>query len=239
MNMINKIDHFSVSSVQKWADCPRSWWSKYILDMDLPSSEAASFGSQYDQLIGERLGFKSAKPVGELVEGVEDAVAGYFSQPHAIKKASGAQVEIRITPEQWAIFGEMHDVCAEITKPITGYIDLCVDFESKLVDLKTSQRAGMNGKWAFQVLIYALAKQFCQARIHLMTRTKTPAFYDYMVFVHKATLGWAISNFTFYARQIETALVEGHGELARNPDYYCSWCAEKLTCPAKSAFGGC
>lgn len=237
MNLLNKIDHYSVSSVQKWADCPRSWWAKYILDLDLPSSEAASFGSQYDQLISQKLGLNN-EPMKELLEGVEDAVAGYLSQPHAMKKATGAQVEIRITPEQWAIFGEMHDLCVEIKKPITGYIDLCDDLESKLVDLKTSKRAGMQGKWAFQVLIYALAKQFCQARIHLMTRTKTPAYYDYMVFVSKEALAWAITNFTFYANQIEKALEEGHGELARNPDFYCDWCPEKLDCPAKQSFGG-
>lgn len=238
MSLLNKIDHYSVSSVQKWADCPRSWWVKYILDMDLPSSEAASFGSQYDQLIAERLGFKSEKPIGDLVEGVEDAVSGYFTQPHAMKKATGAQTEIRITPEQWMVFGEMHDLCVEIKKPIIGYIDLCDDLESKLVDLKTSSRAGMQAKWAFQVLLYALAKQFAQARIHLFTRTKNPAYYDYMVFVSKEAMAWVITNFTFYANQIEKALVEGHGELARNPDFYCSWCPEKLDCPAKQSFGG-
>ncbi len=241
MSLLNKIHHYSISSLQLWADCPRSWWEKYVLGNEQPSSEAASFGSQFDQVISTRLGFpainkKTGKPekMGPLLEGVEEAVEGYFAQPFAIKKATGCQEKIDISPDQWAVLGEICALSLQIDKPITGYIDVSVANESLLVDLKTSKRAGMQPKWAFQVLVYAIAKQFNQARIHLMTRTKTPAYYDYMVFLTPETKKWAMMNFTYYANQIEAALRKGDSEeLARNPDFYCSWCPAAVDCPAR------
>lgn len=234
-NLLNKIDHHSVSSVQKWADCPRSWWTHYVLGEKLPSSAAASFGSQYDILVSKKLGLQPKEEPGELVEDVEDAVAGYFSQDHAFREASSAQGEIYITPDQWSVFGEMNGICVEIAKPVLGYIDLENPLKGKLVDLKTSSRAGKQPKWGFQVLIYALARHYKQAEIHLMTRTKIPAWYRYMVPVEPEALKWAMLNFTFYANQIEAGLRSGNGEaLARNPDFYCSWCAEQINCPARS-----
>mgnify|MGYP001159224314 CR=1 FL=1 len=235
VSLLNKIDHHSVSSVQKWADCPRSWWVNYVLGEQLPSSVAASFGSQYDILVSKKLGLQPKEEPTELVEGVEDAVSGYFSQEHAFRDASVAQGEVNITPGQWSVFGEMHDLCVEIAKPVLGFIDLEDPLRGKLVDLKTSSGAGSQPKWGFQVLIYALARHYGQAEIHLMTRTKNPAWYRYMVPVEPQALKWAMTNFTFYANQIEDALRSGNGEnLARNPGFYCSWCAEQINCPARS-----
>jgi len=239
--LLNKIDHHSVSSVQLWADCPKSWWSKYVLDLSKPSSAAASFGSQYDSEISRRLGIPTIdrhtgepiKPPEVLMEGVDEAVKGYFSQPDAFLDANKAQGEVRISPEQWAIFGELHGVCVEIKKDILGYVDLENPLKSKLVDIKTSKRAVMQAKWAFQVLIYSLERQYKTAEIHLMTTTKVPAWYNYPIQINEDTLRWAILNFTFYANQIEAALESGNGEnLAANPDYYCSWCPVDLSCVA-------
>lgn len=228
MSLLNKIDHISVSSIQKWIDCPRSWWVKYVLGLDTPSSEAASFGSQYDQLISKKLGFETEPMKQPLVDGVEDAVAGYFSQPYAMKDATGAQGKVFITPDQWAVHGEILGLSVEIFKPILGYIDLENRLRGILTDLKTSTRAGAQNKWAFQVLTYALERQYQQAEIHLMTRTKTPAWYRYRVPVTPESLRWMMGTFTFYAKQIEDALRSGNGEtLPCRPDYYCGWCADQ------------
>ena len=63
--MINKIDHYSVSSMQL-ANCPRAFWAKYVLKKEQASSEAASFGQQYDQQVTASLRcklHKEEKPV--------------------------------------------------------------------------------------------------------------------------------------------------------------------------------
>lgn len=231
MSLLNKIDHLSVSSILKWIDCPQSWWAKYVDGVDAPTTEAASFGSQFDQLVSHQLG-KGEKPEN-LLEGVEDAVVGYMSQPFAMKEITGAQEKVWITPDQWAVHGEIFGISTEIFKPVLGYIDLENALRGKLVDLKTSSRAGAQAKWAFQVLIYAIERQYRSAEIHLMTRTKTPAYYQYRVPVHEESIRWAMSQFAFYAKQIENALRSGNGEnLPRNADYWCNWCGD-INCVMK------
>ena len=239
--MINKIDHYSVSSMQLAANCPRSWWAKYILKKELASSDAASFGNAYDQTISARLGckiHKEEKPVGHI-DGLEEAVAGYLCQPHALKTATDAQVPITSTPAQWNLMAEIHGFYAEIKKPIIGFIDLWDAKNRVVVDLKTSASKRVTNGWALQALIYTLAQQANEAKIHLMTRTKTPAYYEYIVPISKQSLAWAMHWFTYQANTVERWLAEGCGEcLPRNSDYFCSWCPEKLECPATNVILG-
>ena len=244
----NKIQHYSVSSILKWKNCPRSWWVDKVLGMSKPPSEAASFGSQYDQLIAYKLGLKPADTRGdetpiekqELAEGVEEAVNLYFEQEHSVKKAIYAQKKIEIKPHEFTLFTEELGLVSKIQKPIIGYIDLLEQkgIQTSIVDLKTSSRKGMRADWAFQLLIYCVAMQIDFAKIHLCTKTKIPAFYQYSVPVTKQSKIWALASFAWYANQIEKALVNGSGEgLARNPDYWCSWCGEEQDCPARQIVG--
>jgi hypothetical protein len=240
--VINKIDHYSVSSMQLAANCPRAFWAKYILKKEQASSDAASFGSQYDQQVSARLGCKIHKaenPASRVVEGVDEAVAGYLCQPHALKTATDAQVPINISPLQWQLMAEIHGFHAEIQKPIIGFIDLWDAKNRVIVDLKTSASKRTSPGWALQVLIYTLAQQANEAKIHLMTRTKTPAYYEYIVPISKQSLAWAMHWFTHQANMVERWLADGCGEcLPRNADYYCNWCAEQLECPATNIILG-
>ena len=244
--MINKIAHHSFSSISKFINCPFSWWSEKVLDRKMPSSAAASFGSQFDQLVADKLGLTPTDtrgddtPISEqvLVEGVEEAADAYLLQPWAVKKgeATSAQKKIYITPEMWAMFGEMLGLSLEIQKPILGYMDLVkrVGVQKTVIDLKTSKRKGMRVDWALQILEYALAEQAPAGEIHLMTTTKTPAFYRYPIIVSDDTKRWAMTYLTYYINMIERVLEGGSGEgLPRKADYWCNWCAENLECTAK------
>lgn len=245
-NLLNRVQHHSVSSILKFKNCPRSWWADKVLDLKRESSVAASFGSQYDQLIAHKLGLKPSDvreddiPIEEqeLLPGVEEAVNLYFQQPHAVKKASSAQKKISIKQHEWILFAEELGISSELKKPVIGYIDLIEQngIQQSIIDLKTSSRRGMRSDWALQVLIYCIAEQINFGKIQLMTKTKTPAYYQYPVIVTEETKAWAMNTFAFYANQIEAALENGSGEnLSRNPDYYCAWCGEELDCPAKQA----
>jgi len=202
---------------------------------------AASFGSQYDQMIGKRLKVICMKEERESapVDGVEEAVAGYLSQPHAFLTATHSQVPIHITPGQWNVMAEVYGFYAEISKPIIGFIDLFDENTRELNDLKTSSAKRTSLWWAVQVLTYALAKQANKAGIHLMTRTKVPAYYNFIVPTTPENFKWAMQILTHHANLIEGWLRDGAGDhLPRTPDYYCGWCAEKLSCPAQSVILG-
>ena len=101
-NLMNRVKHYSVSSILKWKNCPRSWWADKVLGLTRPSTDAASFGSQYDQLIAYKLGLKPSDTRGKetpiekqmLLDGVEQAVELYFQQPHAVKKALSLSSDI-------------------------------------------------------------------------------------------------------------------------------------------------
>ena len=242
---MHKIDHYSVSSINLAANCPRSWWSKYILKQDSESGEAASFGTEYDQCIGAKLGCTNHKPDGKSSNwsyNVEVAADSYLLQPHAFRQATDTQLKITVSPAQWNIMAETYGFYAEIRYPIIGYTDLYDRVNRVVVDLKTSSAKRAPYNWALQVLIYALALQANDARVHLMTRTKVPAYYDFKVPVTPDTLRWAMQTFTAQANQIERWLDGGAGdELARTPDPgygYCSWCCDKQNCPAQNLILG-
>lgn len=179
------------------------------------------------------------KPIGTLVEGVEDAVSGYLCQEHAFRTATQSQVPINITPGQWEMMGEIHGFSAEIARPIVGFIDLYDPATRSLIDLKTSSAKRTSWTWAMQVIIYAMAKQANSARIHLMTRTATAKYYDFLVPVNKTNIKWAMQAFTHHANMIEQWLADGAGDhLPRTPDYWCGWCPAKMDCPAQAVILG-
>lgn len=239
--MKNILDHYSVSSVTLASNCPRAWWAKYVLKLDTAPSVAASFGTQYDQLVAQSLKCNDHKGYEHIVplEGVQEAVQGYLCQPHAFKTATDSQVSINITPTQWAVLAEMHGFYAGIERPIIGFIDLWDAKNRRIVDLKTSSSKRTTYNWALQVLIYSLAMQAASAGIHLMTRTKTPAYYEFIVPINRESTTWAMTLMTDQINQIEGWLKNGAGdELPRRPDYWCSWCPEALTCPATNLILG-
>lgn len=242
MSLLFKIDHYSVSSVTTWRKCQRQWWAKYVEGKDQPAGEAASFGIQYDMMIAQRIGCKLGKPEKmpeSWVDGVAEAVDGYLCQPHALKTATQAQVPVRVTPDEWNVLCEMQGFYAEIKKPIIGFADLVDELKRIVVDLKTSSRKDTRDEWALQVLFYSIALALVEARIHLFTRTKVGAYYDFMVPIHGASKKWAMIVLTRAINEIEVALENGAGdELVRLPGYHCAWCPENLDCCARNLIIG-
>lgn len=254
MNLVSKLSHTSVSSINSFQNCPRGWWNSYVLKMKQESSVAASFGNQYDSLIAHRLGLepmdvrerdKDKPTISQQIwlDGLEEAVDGYFEQDHAITKeeAVSTQKKIEIPVHAWSIMAEQLGLSLDIHFPIVGYVDLISQkgLTKKITDLKTSKRKGMRADWAFQLLIYCLAENCGSADIHLMTTTKVPAYYKYPVIVTDETKAWAMKKYTFIDNLIHRALEEGSGEnLPCNSDYWCMWCAESENCPAKNSFMG-
>lgn len=236
MNLLSKIDHYSPSSISAWEICPRNWWANYVLGKKMEASEAASFGSQFDQLVSQRIGCpvgKQDKLPDEWLDGVEQAVDLYLCQPWALKSATVAQKAVRINPAEWAMMAEMHGLFSEIRKPIIGFADLIDDQQRLVVDLKTSGRKDARQEWAGQLIFYALAEQLSSAEVHLLTRTKTPAVYRFTIPVNDETKKWALIRFSTAIEQIERALENGAGEeLVRNPGWKCGYCPEQFECPA-------
>lgn len=232
------IDHHSISSITTAMSCPRQWWGKYVLKLETVSGEAASFGSHFDQSVGAALKTKVHKEEKRQYlpnPDVEEAVRGYLSQPWSFKEAADSQYPINITPGQWGVIAEMHGLYSEIKYPIIGYIDLINRVERKLVDLKTSSAKRVSFYWPLQVLTYSEATQAQTAEIHLMTRTKVPAYYRILVPVTNESRKWAVQIVSYWIARIEEWLERGAGEeLPRYPDYHCNWCAEALKCPAKN-----
>lgn len=248
MNLSHKVTHYSVSSNKSFTNCAFGWWLDKVEGQKLPSSETASFGNQFDELITHRIGltahdkrdFDSEKPITEqvLLDGVAEAVDGYMLQPWAVKKGETlyAQKKIEILPHEWSILAEELGLCLEIKKPVVGYIDhIKIDGLRRIVvDQKTSKMKGMRYDWASQLGIYGIAENIQFGEIHLMTRTKVPAYYKYPVLIGDDLKRAVMVKFTYIANLIEKALEQGSGEmLPRTPDYWCNWCPAKLECPAK------
>ena len=234
------IKHLSHSSLTLWKNCPRSWWANYVLGKKQAPTEAASWGSQFDQALAHRLGLGDPPP--NKLEGIDSAVNFYTCQPGAWSSADEAQKEIRIEPNQWEFLAEQLGFSSRIFLPIIGYLDLFKQTPAgpEVLDMKTSSRTQFRSDWALQVFgLYTLATQAVQAHVHLLVRLKNGMnFAPYSFRPTKQTWIWTISQVAFYAAQIEQALSNNHGdELARNPDYYCDWCPEKFECTAQAMLG--
>src|SRR3972149_5338451 len=87
------IKHLSHSSLTLWKNCPRSWWANYVLGKKQAPTEAASWGSQFDQALAHRLGLGDPPP--NKLEGIDSAVNFYTCQPGAWSSAEEAKKEIR------------------------------------------------------------------------------------------------------------------------------------------------
>lgn len=227
------VDHLSFSSLSKWLQCPRSWWAKYVEKRDVAPSDAASFGSAFDQAISAKLGLIKPEEITKTVEGVESSVNFYMAQPWAWTKADSTQEQIAITPEQWETMAESIEAESEIHAPITGYIDLfrVEGIERQVVDIKTSSRAGWRTDWGLQGMLYCLAKDAHRFEIHLLaTGKKVPSAHRYVFKPTVERLRWMMETLGCIAKQIKQA--QKGDVLLRNADYWCAWCPEKVDCVA-------
>lgn len=235
---MNSLPHISFSAINSFTECPRGWFIRYVLKEKEVQTEAARFGSQFDQSVAVRLGILNSSEIrGPVAEGIPEAVTAYMNSgvEPLLKGAKEAQKKIEITPEQWATYAEIHGVASEIFWNLIGFVDLIGTDETGLrkwvLDLKTSDRKGFRCSWAVQVLLYALAEGAADAFDHLLTKTKVPAVYRYTVPVNTQTLGWAMMTVGYYAAAMREALKLKFAEdLPARPDYWCSWCPGNLRC---------
>jgi hypothetical protein len=224
------IKHLSFSSLSLWAQCQGAWWEKYIENRETVS-DAARFGSAFDQAISKRMGLISE--IKDTYDGIDSAVNFYFAQPWAWGKADAAQKEINITPQQWETASEMLEAESEIFLPIVGYVDLIRNegIVKKIVDIKTSSRAGWRSSWGLQLMLYALAENAQVAEIHLLvTGKKCPTAHRYVIPVTPAKLKWCMETLGCWAKQI--ADYKKGTPLNLSGGYWCSWCPKRLNCVA-------
>lgn len=231
------VKNLSFSSLSKFAECPRSWWVHYIDENRSAPTEAASFGSQFDQVISNRLGI-GEKPEEEVLDGVEDLANFYLCQPGAWTSAEEAQKKIELSPNQFEFLAEQLGLTVQgLRFPFIGYLDLLRRSKGvvEILDLKTSSRSEFRPSWAMQVFgIYSLATGAQRAEVHLLVRLKNgPKMMVYTFRPTKDTWVWAVRWIDYWSARVNHALDENAGEeLPRNPGYYCGWCAEQFDCPA-------
>ena len=242
--------HLSYSSLNQFAQCARSWYSRRVLGKREQSGEAAAFGSTFDQVITYRLGLTRPNDAGEIVDPLagansEDPVVAdlrsaadyYLSQYWSWKDAEAAQEPIRIEPSQWGTLADEYGAYGDIHLPLIGFIDLYRSrgIERSICDLKTSSKQGFQPGWALQTTLYALAKRARTCEIHLLVRLKRGfAFHAYRFHPDDATIRWAMSWVGAQAEGIRAAQAASSLErLPATPGWHCAWCPERSECVAE------
>lgn len=227
--------HLSFSQLNSFKTCPRAWYVQKILGEQQPTSDAASRGQQFDQLVSHKLGLGPV-PEGALIERVEEAVELYTTNGGWCR-ADEAQKKIEIRPNQWEVMAEELGVPFRLQRPIIGYVDLFRrmgdGIRTELADLKTSERAEYRPDWSLQCALYCLATRAAKFEIHLVTFTKTIKLHRYAYRPSEDTFRWAMTCIGSIAEQLErAALCKSSEELPAYPSYACGWCPRQLTCEA-------
>jgi RecB family exonuclease len=234
------ITHISFSQVTQFRNCPKSWFVQKILKEEQPPSEAASKGSQFDQMIAHLL-TGSEKPT-ELIDRVEEAAEVYMNSPIGWKRADEAQRKIELTPNQWEMLAEAYGVSWPITCPIVGYIDLYrkteEGFRIELCDLKTSTRAEFRPDWALQGTLYSLVERAYKFEVHLVTWTKQLKVVKYEYRPTPTTFAWAMNLIGETAYRMDRAArATSPDSLPATPGYHCAWCPRQTNCEGALAGG--
>ena len=241
--MVQKsITQLSYSSVSEFLSCPRSWYSRRILGKEQPRTEAAGFGSLFDQVVANRLGLgadplEGADMTDPVHQSVVDAADLYMSHPLGWKTATEAQKEIRIEPTQWGSLADEFGAYGDLHVPFVGFLDLfrADGLKRSVCDLKTADRKGFKSGWLLQTALYALATRSQKIEVHVLVRTKEPKLCVYEYRPTDTTFRWALSTVGYVAELIRQAEAGGPIErFAAIPGYYCMWCSE-TDCEAKIA----
>lgn len=235
------IEHISFSSLNLASNCLASWKGKYVDGRKEPMSEAAMFGTRFEEAVAQRLGFRVTEyqPEGEreevAVEKVLDQIHYnnadiYLNKARAWTSAEGYQKKITIDPDKFEHLARHYGLSLSIFKPYIGYIDF--DREDGILDLKTSARKGWKETWGIQITSYLLSEGKASGDVHLLTRTKTPAVYFYNVFLTtvfaRATLKWIASQ----SKKIQHLLESGE-EPGEQVGWLCNYCASSGVCEAR------
>ena len=215
--------HISISQINKFTSCQRSWWLEKIAGEQQVAGSSARRGNLFDQAIAFDLGLlKKAEPAEldkltkEQIQAnkiaddlskaneVELKEARIFEATEAYRTQGGwtvadeAQKEIRLTKNQWGTLQQIYGVNFDLWLPIVGYIDLfrkdpLNPFQTELLDLKTSERAEYRPSWSLQCVLYCLATGATKFGIHLVTFTKQIKLNKYSYRPNRNTFTWAMN----------------------------------------------
>lgn len=233
------MNHLSFSNLKLLMACPRSWHSQYVEGIRLPSGAEAAFGQAFDQHVLTALGaeIKNTEPpvplVPEALAQVQEAVQFYLLQPQAQAwKACHGQVPLRITPEEWEVWGEIYDIEARLPMPLIGYVDMLQPrVGGELCDLKTSGRKDFRPEWVLQLLIYALATRAPVAHLHLLTRLKRGfGFHAYRIRPVAASYRWMLATLSWWADRAMQVREMPKSRVPATPSWLCGYCVCALDC---------
>lgn len=225
------LKHISYSSIELYLNCPRAWHYKYVLEKTPPPGDAANFGSNFDRAVAHLLGL--GKIEGEMDGAVRRAAEWYLQQPAAWNKADGAQVEVEISPSQWAA---LSDGAPDLPWPLIGYIDMerkMDEVRRETCDLKTSlanNNPQFRPMWALQGTLYCLIRRAHCWHVHLFSTTRAlewrPRLTTWSYWPNGKTYAWAMNLVGRTAQRMKSALDEANEAMEAIPDQRrCEWCA--------------
>jgi CRISPR/Cas system-associated exonuclease Cas4 (RecB family) len=235
------IKHLSFSSLSLFGNCPASWKGKYVDKRREPMSEAAMFGTRFEEAVAQRLGFRVTEYQEEgekdevAVEKVLDQVHYdnadiYLRHNRAWTSADGYQTKITIDPDKFEHLARHYGLSLSIFLPYIGYIDF--DREDGILDLKTSARKGWKETWGLQIVSYLLSEGKASGDIHLLTRTKIPKTYFYNVFLTDAFARSTLRWIAHQAKGVQHMLESGE-EPGAQIGWLCGYCASSSVCEAR------
>jgi CRISPR/Cas system-associated exonuclease Cas4 (RecB family) len=225
--------HLSFSQIKSFRDCPRSWYVQKILGEEQPPSEAASKGSQFDQMIAHKL-VGAERPV-DLLDRIEEAADTYLLSKHGWKHADEAQRKIELNPTQWEVLADSYGVSWPLPLPIVGYVDLFRKtedgFRIELCDLKTSERAEYRSDWSLQGSLYSLVERAYKFEVHLVTWTKQLKVVKYEYRPTEQTFRWCMNVIGETASRMSKVSRSTSAEsIPATPGFWCRWCPRQTNC---------
>ena len=236
------IKHLSFSSMNLYANCPQSWYGRYIEQLREPTSPEAQFGIDFESALAQQIGFdvqetEENPETGELEiiektfnSDMEKNVGIYLNHEKAWKSATDYQKKIEITPEHFKWLADKFGVKGSIPLPFIGYIDF-MRKDTAIMDLKTSKRSGWKPQWGYQMIPYMLAEELPMAEIHQFVRTKTPKTLFYALIMNEGLAQTVLNWMSNQAKGIKS-LLDGESNPHTNNGWMCGYCAVK-NCKAR------
>lgn len=191
------IEHWSASSLNMLAICPRQWQARYVWGRKEAPGAARMLGRAFHSAaefnFSQKITSGEDRPVAEVVEFFNDK-----AWPHALADAGGSEEVVwNDSPEEQRALGalmvdayrtnvsprvepaavEKHFevVVADVPVPVVGYIDVVQREQRPIIDLKSSKskRTTLRPEWRLQGRIYQLA-ELVPVDWHVVTKAKLP-----------------------------------------------------------------
>jgi hypothetical protein len=260
------IQYLSHSAINQFISCPRMWASKYIQGIVEAGGDAAMFGTHFEKLTCEDMGFqvtdeqRNKLPIGEYRkrygnQELNTAVAHYQKQKFAWKTADEAQKFIEITPARWTELAGQYNADPHLALRLIGYIDLYRKTPesasladeirpTEVLDLKTISTDSWKPDWARQVVLYALATGASRCVIHRFVRGSLDKLACKTIELAtpeaRELVKQVMDTIAYYVRQIKQIIDDPAmaDHLPRAPGYHCTYCPLSEKCASGGTFNG-